>query len=59
MNFKESTEDFIKQCKRVIKVAKKPDKEEYMDFTKVAALGVVVIGAIGFVIVIIGQLLGL
>ncbi len=59
MSFKESTDDFIKQCKRVIRVSKKPDREEYFDFTKVTALGIVIIGVIGFIIVIIGQLLGL
>lgn len=59
MSFKESTDDFIKQCKRVIRVSKKPDREEYTDFVKVTAIGILIIGAIGFVIVIIGQLLGL
>lgn len=59
MSFKENTDDFIKQCKRVIRVSKKPDREEYVDFVKVTALGILIIGVIGFVIVIIGQLLGL
>ena len=43
MNIKETTSDFIKQSKRVLKVARKPDRE----------------GVIGFVIVLLGQLLGL
>lgn len=59
MSFKESTDDFFKQCKRVVRVSKKPDGEEYVNFIKVAAIGILIIGAIGFVIVIIGQLLSL
>ncbi len=59
MSFKENTDDFIKQCKRVIRVSKKPDGEEYFDFVKVTAIGILIIGVIGFIIVIIGQLLGL
>lgn len=59
MNFKESTNDFTKQCKRVLRVAKKPDKEEYFNFSKVTAIGIIIIGAIGFVIVLLGQLIKL
>jgi len=59
MNFKESTNDFIKQSKRVLKVARKPDREEYFEFSKVTAIGIAIIGVIGFVIVLIGQLIGL
>ena len=59
MNFKETTSDFIKQSKRVLKVARKPDREEYFNFAKVTAIGIAIIGVIGFVIVLLGQLLGL
>ena len=59
MSFKEDASDFNKQCKRVIRVAKKPDGEEYVNFIKVAAIGILIIGAVGFVVVIIGQLLNL
>ena len=59
MNIKETTSDFIKQSKRVLKVARKPDREEFFDFSKVTALGIAIIGLIGFIIVLIGQLLGL
>lgn len=58
MNFKESANDFIKQSKRVLRVAKKPDREEFFDFSKVTAIGIAIIGVIGFIIVLIGQLLG-
>ena len=59
MNYQEELSDFWKQCKRVLKVAKKPDRDEYFDFSKVTAIGIAIIGVIGFVIVLIGQLLGL
>ncbi len=59
MNVKETTSDFIKQSKRVLKVARKPDREEFFDFSKVTAIGIAVIGVIGFIIVLFGQLLGL
>jgi protein transport protein SEC61 subunit gamma-like protein len=59
MNLKERFDKLIKDCKRVLRISKKPDKEEYIAFAKVTALGMVVIGVIGFVIVLISQLIGL
>lgn len=59
MNFKERFDKLIKDCKRVLKIAKKPDKEEYFSFSKITAIGIGVIGAVGFVIVLIGTLIGL
>jgi len=59
MSFNESINRFFKECKRVIRVSKKPDREEYFNFSKVTALGIVVIGVIGFAIVLISQLVGI
>ena len=59
MDLKKKFNKLIKDCKRVLKVSKKPDREEYLLLSKVTLLGLVVIGAIGFVIVLIGQLIGL
>ena len=59
MSLKESLDKFVKDSKRVLKVSRKPDKAEYFDFAKITALGILVIGVIGFVLVIIGQLIGL
>jgi protein transport protein SEC61 subunit gamma-like protein len=59
MSFKESINRFFKECKRVIRVSKKPDKEEYFNFSKVTALGIAIIGVIGFAIVLISQLVGI
>ncbi|BDZ70707.1 protein translocase SEC61 complex subunit gamma [Methanobacterium petrolearium] len=54
---KESIESFIKQCQRVLKVSRKPDREEYINVAKVTAIGIILIGVIGFIISIIGQLI--
>ena len=59
MNVQESVDKFIKDSKRVLKVSRKPDKEEYFELAKISALGVLVVGAIGFVIVLLGSLIGL
>jgi len=59
MNFQESFDKFIKDSKRVLKVSRKPDGPEYIDLAKISALGVVIIGGIGYILVSIGSLIGL
>ncbi|MEE1336044.1 protein translocase SEC61 complex subunit gamma [Methanobrevibacter sp.] len=59
MNVQEDFNKFIKDAKRVLKVSRKPDKEEYFDLAKISALGVVVVGGIGYIIVCLGYLIGL
>ena len=59
MNLKASTNDFLKQCKRVLRVARKPDREEYFQFSKVTALGIAIIGLMGFIFVLVATLVGL
>ena len=59
MNVQESFDKFIKDSKRVLKVSRKPDSKEYMELAKVVSIGVLIIGAIGFVIVLLGSLIGL
>ena len=48
---------FAKECKRVLKVTKKPTKEEFKTIVKVSALGMAVIGLIGFMVLLIKQTL--
>ncbi len=48
---------FLIECKRVLKVTKKPTMLEFKTIVKVSGLGMVVIGLIGFVIQIIKQIL--
>ena len=45
-NFKE----FFGKCVRVWHVLKKPDMKEYKTIAKVSALGILLIGAMGFII---------
>lgn len=48
---------FIYQCKIVLRVTKKPTKQEFYTVVKVSALGIVVIGTIGFIIQVLNQVL--
>jgi protein transport protein SEC61 subunit gamma and related proteins len=41
---------FISQCARVWHLLKKPDKEEFQTIAKVSAIGLGIIGAMGFLI---------
>jgi protein transport protein SEC61 subunit gamma-like protein len=54
---KESMASFIRQCQRVLKVSKKPDREEYINVAKVTGIGIILIGVIGFIISIVAQLI--
>jgi protein transport protein SEC61 subunit gamma and related proteins len=44
---------FIAKCKRVWMVLKKPTKDEFTKVAKVSAVGILIIGAIGFIISLI------
>ena len=59
MDLKERFDKFIKDSKRVLKVSRKPDGPEYIELAKVTSIGVLMVGAVGFVIVLIGQAIGL
>lgn len=50
---------FVKECKRVLQITKKPSKTEYKAIVKVTGIGILIIGALGFTITIIGKLLGI
>jgi len=41
---------FIVECKRVLRVTKKPDKQEFLTIVKISAIGMGVIGIIGFIV---------
>jgi protein transport protein SEC61 subunit gamma-like protein len=49
--------DFWIQCKRVMRITKKPNKEEFITIVKVSGLGILAIGLIGFIFHIINQLI--
>ncbi len=49
--------DFVRECIRVVKVTKKPTKEEFKTIVKVTGIGMLAIGFIGFVILFIKQII--
>ncbi|MBI5332908.1 MAG: protein translocase SEC61 complex subunit gamma [Candidatus Aenigmarchaeota archaeon] len=49
---------FIDQCKRVLIVANKPDLDEYKSYIKISAIGIAIIGVIGFAIFMVVQIIG-
>ncbi len=50
---------FLKECKRVLKITKKPSKEEFQTIVKICAIGMVIIGILGFIITIGATLIGI
>lgn len=50
MDIKDKLERFWTENKRVIRVTKKPDKEEYKIISKVSAIGILIIGGLGFLL---------
>ena len=48
---------FLKEAKRVITVAKKPGREEFMQVAKVAGIGILLIGFVGFAIMFVTYLI--
>jgi len=50
---------FFTESSRVVKVTKKPSMESFKTIVKVTSLGMAVIGLIGFIISIIGTLVGI
>lgn len=47
------TKSFIVKCKRVWHALKKPSRKEFETVTKVSAIGILVLGTLGFLISII------
>ena len=48
---------FLLESRRVFRVTKKPSMEEYKSIVKVSAIGIAVIGIIGFIIQLLWQLI--
>ncbi|MFC1741542.1 protein translocase SEC61 complex subunit gamma [Nanoarchaeota archaeon] len=45
------------ECMRVLKVTKKPDSVEFKTIVKVSGLGMIIVGLIGFLFVLMKELL--
>jgi protein transport protein SEC61 subunit gamma-like protein len=48
---------FLKETRRVLHITKKPDRQEFLSLCKITGLGIAVIGALGFIIFLLKQLL--
>ncbi len=48
---------FITECKRVLRVTKKPDKQEFTTIVKISSIGMAVIGVIGFLVHFVKEIL--
>ncbi|OIO41744.1 protein translocase SEC61 complex subunit gamma [Candidatus Pacearchaeota archaeon CG10_big_fil_rev_8_21_14_0_10_31_9] len=46
----ESPKVFFSKCVRVWKVLRKPSREEFLTIAKVSAVGILIIGLVGFII---------
>ena len=51
-----STKSFVVKCKRVWSVLKKPSRKEFETIAKVSAIGILILGVLGFLISIIMKL---
>jgi len=48
---------FLIECRRVYKITKKPNKQEFSIIVKVSAIGMLIIGAMGFIIQMIALII--
>lgn len=55
MNFFLNIKNFVSKCIRVWHITKKPTYEEFKLVTKISAIGILILGFIGFLIAIIFQ----
>lgn len=49
--------EFLQNCKRLVQIARKPNSDEYSRVAKISALGFVIIGLLGFVIMYIATII--
>jgi protein transport protein SEC61 subunit gamma-like protein len=47
---------FVHECRRVLKITKKPTRDEFKTIVKVSGLGMIIIGLIGFIVTMVKQL---
>jgi len=50
--------NFVYECRRVLRVARKPDRDEYLQISRITGIGMVLIGVLGFIITLISYLVG-
>lgn len=49
-SWKYKIRSFIGECLRVLRITKKPDAIEFRTIVKVSGLGILIIGAMGFIV---------
>ena len=59
MEIKYKIKNFFAECKRVFRITKKPTKDEYFAVSKVSAIGILIMGLIGFIFLMITELLNI
>ena len=57
-SFFSKAKSFFLKSKRVFKITKKPSSEEFKVIVKVTAIGIAIIGAIGFLIHLVWTMVG-
>lgn len=57
VNYKNELKDKLKEYRRVLKIAEKPDREEFEMSAKVTGAGIILIGFIGFLFYLAANLL--
>ncbi|KUO42222.1 MAG: preprotein translocase subunit SecE [Hadesarchaea archaeon YNP_N21] len=50
--------NFVYECRRVLRVARKPDRDEYLQISRITGVGMILIGVLGFIITLISYLVG-
>jgi len=55
--FKEKIKNFLIESARVFKLTKKPSREEFKIIAKVAGIGTLIIGFVGFLVHLTAQLI--
>jgi protein transport protein SEC61 subunit gamma and related proteins len=53
----EKLKAFVNECVRVLRVTKKPNKEEFSTIVKVSAIGLAIIGLIGMIVYVITEMI--
>ncbi|MFH1222483.1 MAG: protein translocase SEC61 complex subunit gamma [Candidatus Micrarchaeota archaeon] len=50
--------ELLRRCWRILLISRKPTPEEYSEVAKVAGIGIIIFGTVGFVIALIFNFIG-
>ncbi|MEW6222662.1 MAG: protein translocase SEC61 complex subunit gamma [Candidatus Hadarchaeota archaeon] len=50
--------EFLQNCKRMFRIARKPGEDEYFKVAKITGLGILLIGFLGFAVMLVAFYLG-